>query len=262
MSTKRLIPDEVRAHLDDRRVWSIPLNEKRSVVSIESRSDSDKAGEASAEKVLTGYAAVFDSNSEPIMGMFTERIQRGAFKNVLSKNPDVRLLVNHAGLPFARTTNDTLKISEEPRGLAYRAVLANTPEADSLHELVSRGDVDQNSFAFRVARGGDVWECPCGDPLGMDCRCTASQVVRTITEVSDLYELSVVTFPAYSSTSVTIGSENESSVEQNAQATDAEQRDKATETGASDLTLNTDHAEAIRSWLIAIGGNQNESESY
>ncbi len=70
----------------------------------------------------------------------------------MSETPDVRLLINHEGLPLARTKNGTLTLTEDDRGLFMDAEIADTSEGRDLYKLVERGDVDQMSFAFRVIR--------------------------------------------------------------------------------------------------------------
>jgi len=64
---------------------------------------------------LSGYAAVFNDSSVPLP--FKESIAPGAFRKTLSETPDVRLLINHSGLPLARTKNGTLTLTEDDRGL-------------------------------------------------------------------------------------------------------------------------------------------------
>jgi HK97 family phage prohead protease len=134
---------------------------------------------------LSGYAAVFNDASVPLP--FSERIAPGAFRKTLSETPDVRLLINHEGLPLARTKNGTLTLSEDEVGLRFDADLPDTSEARDLWTLIQRGDVDQMSFAFRVIR--QKW--------------SADRTERTLTEVSLADgDVSVVTYPAYPTTSV------------------------------------------------------------
>jgi HK97 family phage prohead protease len=83
---------------------------------------------------------------------FIERIAPGAFRKTLTETPDVRLLINHEGLPLARTKNGTLRLKEDDAGLYMDADLPDTQAARDLYTLVERGDVDQMSFAFRVIR--------------------------------------------------------------------------------------------------------------
>ena len=134
---------------------------------------------------MAGYAAVFNEPSVPLP--FIEKIAPGAFRKTLSETPDVRLLVNHEGLPMARTKNGTMRLYEDERGLYFEAELANTQEARDLYTLVSRGDVDQMSFAFRVIRQN--W--------------SKDRSERMLTEVSLADgDVSIVTYPAYPATSV------------------------------------------------------------
>jgi HK97 family phage prohead protease len=100
---------------------------------------------------LSGYASVTGEEYE--MGWYTETMQRGAFKKTLAENPDVQLLVNHAGLPLARTLSGTLQLSEDKKGLKVSADMdGEDPDAQSLARKVKRGDVDQMSLAFRATR--------------------------------------------------------------------------------------------------------------
>ena len=134
---------------------------------------------------LRGYAAVFNDASVPLP--FKETIAPGAFRKTLSETPDVRLLINHEGLPLARTKNGTLTLTEDDRGLLIDAEIADTSEGRDLYKLVERGDVDQMSFAFRVIR--QKW--------------SEDRSTRTLTEVSLADgDVSVVTYPAYPTTSV------------------------------------------------------------
>jgi HK97 family phage prohead protease len=88
------------------------------------------------------------------MGWYTERIMIGAFANTLNRSPDVQLLVNHEGLPLARTTNGTLDLREDAdQGLVFEArVDSADPDAQTLARKVESGLMDQCSFAFRVLR--------------------------------------------------------------------------------------------------------------
>jgi hypothetical protein len=134
---------------------------------------------------LRGYAAVFNEASVPLP--FIETIAPGAFRKTLSETPDVRLLINHEGLPLARTKNGTLTLTEDDRGLYMDATIADTSEGRDLYKLVERGDVDQMSFAFRVIRQ----------------KYNEDRSQRTLTEVSLADgDVSVVTYPAYPTTSV------------------------------------------------------------
>ena len=131
---------------------------------------------------LIGYAAVFDSPSEPLP--FTEFVRRGAFTKTLNDGADVRLLIDHEGVPLARTKSGTLVLTEDDRGLLVESDLdPMNPDAARLISALRRGDISQMSFAFRTVK--DNWS---------DDRRT-----RELREVQ-LFDVSVVTFPAYEST--------------------------------------------------------------
>jgi hypothetical protein len=130
---------------------------------------------------VVGYGAVFNSESNDLGG-FREYIAPGAFDGRLED--DVRFLVNHdANLILARTTNGTLRLSVDEKGLRYEADLPNTSTARDLMELLKNGTISQSSFAFTVE--DDSWELKDG------------MNIRTINKVSQLYDVSSVTYPAY-----------------------------------------------------------------
>lgn len=134
---------------------------------------------------FSGYAAVFNSPSEPLP--FTETIQRGAFHKTLRSKNDVKFLWNHdSGEILGSTRAKTLTLTEDERGLKVEGVLPNTSRGRDVAELLKRGDVDSMSFGFSVPSGGDAW--------------SADGATRTLTSVR-LHEVSLVAFPAYTGTS-------------------------------------------------------------
>lgn len=131
---------------------------------------------------LVGYAAIWDSPSEPLP--YTEFVRRGAFSKTINDGADVRLLIDHAGVPLARTRSGTLNIEEDDRGLLVEADLdPNNPDAARVISAMRRGDMSQMSFAFRSIK--DSWN--------------EDRSVRELREVQ-LFDVSVVTFPAYEQT--------------------------------------------------------------
>jgi HK97 family phage prohead protease len=149
------------------------------------------------QRKISGYAAVFNRMSENLGG-FREIILPGAFRSVLESKPDVKCLFNHdPGQVLARTKNDTLTIEEDEHGLKFEAILADTTAARDVWELIQRGDVDQCSFAFSVAKNGDKW-------IEED-----DMYKREIYQVEMLADVSPVTYPAYSQTSVNVRSAGE-----------------------------------------------------
>ena len=143
--------------------------------------------EESDGMVFEGYAAVFDSPSEPLP--FIERIAPGAFIRSLKSRNDVKILWNHdTGSILGSTRAGTLSLVEDSRGLKVSAHLPNTSAGRDAAELLRRGDVDSMSFGFSVPRGGDDWN--------------SEGTERTLREVR-LHEVSIVAFPAYSATAGT-----------------------------------------------------------
>lgn len=161
---------------------------------------------------LEGYAAVFDQEAD--LGAFRERIQRGAFRKALARSHDLRALWDHdPRLVLGSVRAKTLEVAEDTRGLRFRVILPDTTYARDLLQLVDRGDVWQASFAFTVR--GDDWEQD-GDVL-----------LRTITEIGELLDVSPVTYPAYRGTSVSVSSRDDTETEQPEAESAARQRLRA-----------------------------------
>ena len=155
---------------------------------------------------FTGYAAVFNSPSEPLP--FIERIAPGAFKRSLRSKNDVKLLWNHdTGEVLGSTRAGTLSLVEDDRGLRVDAILPDTTRGRDLKVLLQRGDIDSMSFGFNVPAGGDAWN--------------AEGTERTLKSVR-LHEVSVVAFPAYTATAGTTSVRSLDAVAQRAEV-DADQ---------------------------------------
>lgn len=158
--------------------------ERRSLMPFELRQD----GEA---VVVVGHAAVF--NQEVSIGdYFREVIRPGAFVNAIGRD-DVPFLIEHEGLPLARTRSGTLKLQEDSIGLRIEAELdIEDPDVKRIIPKMKRGDLDKMSFAFRAVR--QEWFEPEDDiPL------------RILHEV-DLGDVAIVTFPAYDGTDIALRS--------------------------------------------------------
>ena len=140
---------------------------------------------------FTGYAAVFNSDSEPLP--FIERIAHGAFKKSLKSRMPIKMYMNHdSSMLLASTRSKTLRLQEDSKGLLVEADLPDTTVGRDLSVLMKRGDVDSMSFGFSVPSGGDKWS---DDGMSRELR-----QVR-------LHEVSVVTgFPAYTATSASVRS--------------------------------------------------------
>ena len=142
---------------------------------------------------LRGYAAVFGSLSEPIAGMFRERIVAGAFKRTLKEDGDVFALWQHdSSMPLARKSKGTLRMSEDDRGLSVEIDLPDTSYGRDAAEAVRSGLVDKMSFGFSV---------PAGGARMLDERSEDGYPIRELNDI-ELYEVSPVTFPAYPDTSL------------------------------------------------------------
>jgi len=135
---------------------------------------------------IAGYAAVFNSRTS-IGDYFDEVIKPGSFKKSISDDEaDIRALFNHDwDKVLGRTKSETLSLSEDDKGLKFELELPNTTYARDLAESMERGDIDQCSFGFFVT--GEEWDY------------NSEPALRTITDV-DLYEISVVSIPAYDDT--------------------------------------------------------------
>ena len=149
---------------------------------------------------LRGHAAVFNSLSQDLGG-FRETIEPGAFRNALRGTPDVRLLFNHdSNRVLARTTaqvdgKPSLELREDKSGLHVWAVIQPRSWVNDLALEMRGGLIDQMSFAFSLRDNGDEW-------LSNE----DGSVTRTILPdgIDSLYDVSVVTFPAYPDSEVGI----------------------------------------------------------
>ena len=150
-----------------------------------------RQGPAGDGMSFSGYAAVFNSDSEPLP--FIERIMPGAFRKSLKSRNNIRMYLNHdSSMLLATSRAKTLRLEEDQRGLKVEADLPDTTIGRDLSTLIQRGDVDSMSFGFSVPPKGDSW--------------SDDGSVRELKEVR-LYEVSVVTgFPAYQATSASVRS--------------------------------------------------------
>ncbi len=142
-----------------------------------------------AKPVIEGHAAVFNQKSHD-MG-FREIIMPGAFAEAVMTD-DVKFLLNHRGLPLARTKSGTLRLSEDEKGLAFRAELdSEDPDVKRLMPKVKRGDLSEMSFAFSIKdeNKDERWTLENG------------QMLRSLLKVR-LHDVSAVNEPAYPGTNL------------------------------------------------------------
>jgi HK97 family phage prohead protease len=138
------------------RAKLIDVPERRDLVQpLEFREDA-----ANGDIILEGYAATwdpYDCYGGPERGGWVEQIDPSAVKRTLAEKPDLMLLINHEGLPIARTTSGNLDLSTDSHGLFVRARLdPSDPDVQRLApKMKNRGKgnrplMDEMSFAFRV----------------------------------------------------------------------------------------------------------------
>jgi HK97 family phage prohead protease len=176
------LEEENRASISQESEQMAKIEKRTNEVKFELRAVEDGDG-----MTFTGYAAVFNSPSEPLP--FIERIAPGAFKRSLKARNDIKLLWNHdTGAVLGSTRAGTLKLEEDSYGLRVTAVLPDTNLGRDVRTLVQRGDVNAMSFGFSVPAGGDTWN--------------AEGTERTLKSVR-IFEVSVVAYPAYQQTAGT-----------------------------------------------------------
>jgi HK97 family phage prohead protease len=141
---------------------------------------------------FTGYASVFNSPSEDLGG-FIEYVAPGAFKRSLQSRNEVKLLWNHdSGEPLASLRGGTMQLVEDNRGLKVTATLPQTSRGRDVAELLRAKIIDSMSFGFNVIK--DSW--------------ASDGKTRTLESVR-LFEVSIVSFPAYEATTAQVRSGNQ-----------------------------------------------------
>jgi HK97 family phage prohead protease len=141
-------------------------------------------------KEIGGIAAVVNSVTD--LGYFEEVITPGAFDYALSREYDIRCLFNHeAELILGRTKADTCNVFVNADGnLEYTWIPDyENPTHMSVVRSIMRGDITQSSFAFTIKE--QTWT---------DSNKYGTMGKRTITMIDELFDVSPVTYPAYSET--------------------------------------------------------------
>jgi HK97 family phage prohead protease len=172
----------------------VPQREVRKLEKLEVRATPDGGA------ILEGYATVYDyaySIGDVDRGGFMETIVKGSAAKSAAE-ADVRLLINHEGIPLARTRSGTMTLESDDIGLRVTAQLdPMNPLSASLRSAMERGDMDQMSFAFRVLR--DEWNSDYSE--------------RKIYELK-LFDVSMVTYPANPATVAKVRSDDTDGSEQ------------------------------------------------
>lgn len=148
--------------------------------------------QANDEGKFSGLAAVFGKPSQDLGG-FVEYIDRRAFDGVLANSPDVVAVWNHNENDLlGRTSSGTLRLWTTDEGLHYELDAPDTTLGRDLRALAARGDVTGSSFAFTVDE--DAWEKRDGIK------------VRRVLSIGRLFDVSLVSTPAYPDASVALRS--------------------------------------------------------
>lgn len=190
------IPDEVLSRLGERGVRAVSARSGPHTVEARAWSGVElRESQAEGGVRVVGYASTYDQPypiwGGPEAGGFMETIAAGAFDKSVRERDDVRFLLNHDGVPLARTKSGTMTLEADDIGLLVDADLdPGSPIVAGLRSAMGRGDMDQMSFAFEVTQ--QQWSPDWSE--------------RRITEVR-LFDVSVVTYPANDQTMALIGAD-------------------------------------------------------
>lgn len=159
---------------------------------IESRAKKEEGDEPSF--LVAGYASTFEEYTlgEDASAIYRERIEPEAFND--ADMSDVVFLLDHTGRVYARTKNDTVKLSIDDKGLYTETDLSRTSASRQVYEDIEAGNYSQMSFAFTVA-DDHYFETKEGDkPV----------YTRVIDRIKKVYDISAVGFPANPTTDIGI----------------------------------------------------------
>lgn len=168
------------------------------------------------QMIVEGYALRFNTESNDLGG-FVETISPEALKD--ADLSDVRCLIDHdSSKVLGRTTSETLELNIDDEGLYFRCQLPNTSYSKDLYENIRLGNINQCSFGFVLDEDGDSFE-----------KRDDGLFKRTLRKIKSLFDVSVVTYPAYDDTDVapalrSIENIKESEQEEIRKAQEAEQR--------------------------------------
>lgn len=141
------------------------------------------------QMIVEGYSLRFDKLSNDLGG-FYEVISPEALKE--TDLSDVRCLIDHdSSKVLGRTTSETLELTVDDEGLYFRCQLPNTSYAKDLYENIRLGNINQCSFGFVLDEDGDSFE-----------KRDDGLFKRTLRKIKSLFDVSIVTYPAYDDTSV------------------------------------------------------------
>ena len=205
---------------------------------------------------INGYASVFHSDADPdgttyqLGDGYFERILSTAFDRALREKQDVRALLNHnPDKVLGRTTNGTLRLSVDTKGLKYEADPPQTQDGRDTVTLLQRGDITGSSFGFIPRKVSHTEE---------------NGVVYRDIHDADLLDVSPVTYPAYTGSTSGVRSvdpkDAEAALKELAEfrASQAAENERKT---AADEQRAKDEAEAARIEAERIAQEQRDAEA-
>ena len=173
----------------------MPKNNEREYremkLAVAERADDEQETE---EKRVTGYATTFN---EPYVLfedddiVYREQVDSKAFEE--TDMTDVIMQYDHEGRVFARTNNNTLTVTPDEKGLYIEADLGGTEIGRQLFDEIRGGYTDKMSFGFIVDKD---------EELRTDAEDGRVDILRTITGISKLFDVSAVSIPANDGTSI------------------------------------------------------------
>lgn len=140
--------------------------------------------EENKDMIVEGYAAVFETETD--LGWCKEVISRDAFNDCNMNDCVLKYNHNDNCLILARTRNKSLELTVDNKGLKIKANLIDTTQNRDIYKMIKAGLLDKMSFAFSVRK--QEWDY--------------ENDVRRITEISQLFDVSVVDVPAYETTEI------------------------------------------------------------
>ena len=192
--------------MDPMKTINQKLDEGRQYRNIDV-SSFERRAEEDGEMRVSGYATVF--NTPYVLWSYDgytvrEQIAPEAFDDC--DMDDVIMQYNHEGRVFARTSNDTLTVATDETGLKIDARLGGTELGRQVYEEIDGGYTTKMSFGFKVKEDKrEVTE---------DRETGTVDVLRTITKISKLYDVSAVSIPANDATSISARSYSEGVIEE------------------------------------------------
>lgn len=201
--------------------------------------DPDGAEVENEEKRVTGYASTFNEPYtlyEDYWIVYREQVAPDAFDN--ADMSDVIMQYDHAGRVFARISNGTLSVDADDKGLLVNADLGGTELGRQLYDEIRGGYTDKMSFGFTVATD---------EELRSDREDGRRDILRTITGIAKLYDVSAVSIPANDGTSIGVSTRS--------RIDGAIEEVRAERLAAEQMELERRRAE-IRAKAINSGGNK------